>query len=221
MSEFSRLSKESFVATKVKEYEADSSAYTYRIRSFSADIPHTGIRVLYPLRNSYSGSIRPHVYAERMRRQERKSGNGGLSAVHRELLSLTEYDHRYHTETADFKNLIVTTKSSPYKRHPELSDKLEDAFSEFQHIREQDRIAAAKRLTGFVKRADLFVVCADPCDEQTSNPKPFYTARISEIIHERRDSTMNFNIVAKDFDGNEGLLPSKLYVFAGACAIAS
>lgn len=221
MSEFSRLSEESFVTTKVKEYEDDSSAHTYRIRSFSADLPDKGLQVLYPLRVSYSGSIKPHVYAERMRRQERKGGNGGLSAVHRELLSLTKFDYLYHTETADFEFLIGTTKKSPYKQHPELSEKLEDAFGEFQNLREQHRIAVAKRLTGTIKRADLYMVCEDPSDAQTGGTETFYTARLSEIIHQRSGRTMNYNVVAKDFDGNEGLLPPKLYVFAGACAIAS
>ena len=156
-----------------------------------------------------------------MRRQDRKDGNGGLTEVHGRLLGLYKYDDIYSAQIFDFQSLINTANRSPYDQHPELSGKLEDAFSEFQDIREKHLIGVAKQLTGTIKRANLYVVCEDRSAGVSEGTETFYTARLSDITHERRRSAMTFNVVVEDFDGNEGLLPPNLYVFAGACAIAS
>ncbi|MEO6761437.1 MAG: hypothetical protein ABI220_03605 [Candidatus Saccharimonadales bacterium] len=192
-------------------------------RAISADIPDRGPTTLYPLRESNFGSILPHIYAERMRRQDGQNRDGAFTQVNLCINRLYEMngsvDGDYSTE--HFQSLLRDLRVSPYSEQPELTAKLEEVFTGYKDIREAQRIKAARKLSQTIGRAELYIVAADSADWRTPRKGNLYAARLSRIVNVRSGNRMNYGIVARDFEGNEGFLPQTFHVPGGASARAA
>lgn len=219
MSEYSILPKESFVTADWLGPDGSLEDVSPRWQGYSVDLPDRGATTLYPLRENNFGAVLPHIYAERMRRDR----NDPLTRVNLHVNMLYELngsvDWDYPTD--HFQGLLRDLSGSPYDEQPELATKLEEVFACYKDIREVQRIKVASGLSHAIRNAELYVVAADSADWRTPSEGSLYTARLSSIVNVREGNRMNYGIVARDFEGNEGFLPQTFHVPGGVSAPAA
>lgn len=224
MSNFEPLLKENFITANLLEQDRVFEDVPPRWQGYEADLPERGLTTLYPLRIDNFGGILPHVYAEKMRRQDGRNKNGALSMAHLCVNMIYDYngsvDNDYPTE--DFLSLSRYLRDSPYSERPELAAQVGEAFELFKDLREAQRSKVAKGLSKTIARNELYVVAADRTDWRTPDKEQtLYAARLTGVVNIRQDHRMNYGVVVRGNDGNEGYLPSTFYVPGGVSAPAA
>ena len=224
MSDFEALPKENFISANFLGPDQVFEDVRPRWQGYEAELPERGLTALYPLREDSFGGILPHIYAEKMRRQDGRNKKGALSMVNLHVNMMYEHngsvDNDYPTES--FLSLSRYLREEPYSDRPELAAQVGEAFELFKDVREAQRIKVAAALSKTVGRNELYVVSADTTEWRTPDAeRKLYAARLAGFVNIRRGHRMNYSVVVSDTDGNRGYLPSTFYVPAGVCAPAA
>jgi len=221
--EYSPLLKEEFMRAEPLGLEQGLAGISPRWQGWSVDLPDSGLTSLYPLRENNYGIVLPHIYAERMLRAEKAKRADPLSDINRLVNFMYELNGSVDSDdpTFYFSSLLRTLDEDPYTEKPELAASLARVFDEYKAMREAQRQKVAQGLSHTIGQCELFVVASDWADERSSDgEKPFYTARLTQIVNVRDNNKMNFKLIVSDKGGRKGLMPEGFSVIAGVSAPA-
>jgi hypothetical protein len=224
MSDFEVLPKENFIAATFLGPDQLFEDVRPRWQGYEAELTERGLTALYPLREDNCGGILPHIYAEKMRRQDGRNKKGALSMVHLHVNMIYAHngsvDNDYPTE--NFMSLLTHLSQDPYSERPELAAQVGETFELFKDVREAQRTKIAAALSKTIGRNELYVVSADTTEWRTPDEeRNLYVARLTGIVNIRRNPRMYYKIVVRGTDGREGFLPSTFYVPGGVSAPAA